>query len=47
METVKNHCPCKATECDRHGKCEACRENQATKKGMFPYCEKMEHKKIF
>lgn len=37
----KKDCPCKRKECERHGKCEACRAHHETSEKKYPCaCER-------
>ena len=38
---INENCPCKKEKCERHGKCDECREYHAASKRQRPvYCEK-------
>lgn len=46
MEMCMKICPCKRTDCPRHGDCEACREHHhASDRKPLTRCEKQEKKK--
>ena len=46
MEMCMKICPCKRTDCPRHGDCEACREHHhASDRKQLTRCEKPEKKK--
>ena len=36
---IKDDCPCTKIDCERHGDCDACRENHYGK-GNLPTCER-------
>lgn len=36
---MKDNCPCKSVNCERHGNCEACQEHHKAK-GNLPACER-------
>ena len=40
----QDFCPCKRTNCPRHGDCAACREHHRRKHNSLTYCEKLERK---
>lgn len=42
MDTIA--CPCKRTQCEQHGNCEACRAHHQRKRKSLVYCEKKEMK---
>jgi hypothetical protein len=45
MEYNNENCPCKRTECERHGNCTACREHHSSLKGKsLTYCERLKEK---
>ena len=40
----QDFCPCKLTNCPRHGDCAACREHHRRKHNSLTHCEKLERK---
>ena len=46
IKLAKKDCPCKRINCQRHGKCEECREHHKFKEKRFPAaCERFDGSK--